>query len=131
MNQEQIMQIQMMEQEANQLNEQLQLIEQNVGELAELKESLKEIDAMEDGKEILANLGKRIYLPVEVKDKELIVEVGKGNLVKKNIPETLKVVESQINKLEDGKVQISNRMEELQAEMVNLISMLQKEQQKN
>ena len=44
MDQQLIIQIQLIEQEANQLNEQLQLIEQNIRELDDLKESLEEIN---------------------------------------------------------------------------------------
>ena len=50
MDQQQIMQIQMMEQEAQQLNQQLQLIEQNVSEMQELELSLEELNK-EDSKE--------------------------------------------------------------------------------
>jgi len=130
MNQEQIMQIQMLEQEANQLNEQLQLVEQNINEMTELSMSLKEVDEHKEGDEILANLGKKIYLPVEIKDKELIVEVGRGNLVKKSVSETLKIIDEHIKKLKQGKEQITCRVEEIQGEMIKLINILQKEQSK-
>jgi len=134
MKQEQIMQIQIMEQEANQLNEQLQLIEQNVSEMQELKASLDEIENSEGKTEILANLGKRIYIPVEIKEKgkdlKLVVEVGKGNFVKKNISETKEVVDEQVNKLMQGKNQIMARLEELQAMMMKLMGEIEKEQVK-
>jgi len=129
MNPESIMQIQMMEQEANQLNEQLQLVEQNVNEMLELKASLDEIGKKEN-MEILANLGKRIYIPVEIKDKNLIVEVGRGHYIKKTPEETVKVVEVQLDRLMKGKGQIMGRLEELQTEMMKMIEDIQKEQEK-
>ena len=43
MNQEQLIELQMIEQEANQLNQQTELIEQNLGEIQELREGLEEI----------------------------------------------------------------------------------------
>ena len=128
MKQEQIIQIQLMEQEANQLNEQTQLIEQNIREMSELKESLDEIE--KNGKDILANLGKRIYIPVEIKDKNLIVEVGKGNYVKKNIKDTMKVIDEQINGLMEGRGQIIARLDELQGEMMKLVGEIEKGQGK-
>ncbi|MFH1359039.1 MAG: prefoldin subunit alpha [archaeon] len=129
MNQESIIKIQMMEQEANHFNEQLQMIEQNIKEMQDLKASLEEIDKKEN-KEILANIGKKIYIPVEIKDKNLIVEVGRGHYVKKTVGDTSKVVEEQINKLSDGKIQIMTRLEELQNEMMNLIGEIEKEYRK-
>jgi len=127
MKQEQIMQIQMMEQEVNQLNQQLQLIEQNIKEMGELSESLEEI-GNEKNKDILANLGKRIFIPVEIKDRKLIVEVGKGNFVKKSVSETKEVIERESKKLMEGRAQIMERLTSLQMEMNNLFMDMQKEQ---
>jgi len=129
MNQESIMKIQMMEQEANQLNEQLQMIEQNVNEMLELKASLDEI-GKEENKDILANIGKKIFIPVEIKARELIVEVGKGHYVKKTPEETIKIVEGQLDRLMEGKNQIMARLEELQGEMQGLIMEIEQEQAK-
>jgi len=126
MDQQKIMQIQMMEQEGQQLNEQLQMIDRNITEMNELKESLVEIEKGEDN--ILANLGKGIYLPVEIKDRKLVVEVGRGNYVKKSIKDTEKVVEEQVLKLSEGKGQIMTRLNGLQMEMQGLIMEFQKAQ---
>mgnify|MGYP002725846212 CR=1 FL=1 len=126
MDQQKIMQIQMMEQEGQQLNEQLQLVDRNIQEMSELKASLVEIEKGED--DILANLGKGIYLPVEIKDRKLVVEIGKGNYVKKSIKDTEKVVEDQVLKLNEGKGQITERLNALQMEMQGLIMEFQKAQ---
>ena len=122
-----MMQMQMLQQEAQEMNQQLQLIEQNISEMQELKSSLEEIEK-DKNKEILANIGKRIYLPVEIKDKNLFVEVGKGNFVKKSVPEAKKVVDEQIKKLIIGKTDITKRLEELQQEVNNLMQELIKAQ---
>lgn len=120
MNQESVIKFQLMEQESNQLNDQLQIIEHNLNEMLELKASLKEIDK-KDVKEILANLGKKIYIPVEIKSKELMVDVGKGHYVKKTIEETIKIIENQLDRFMEGKTQIMARLEELQEEMQELV----------
>lgn len=132
MKQEQIIQIQLIDQEVNQLNEQLKLIELNVHEMNELNLSLNEIDSLDNkkDKEILANLGRKIYLPVIIKDNKLIVEVGKNNFVKKSIPETKKIVDDQIERLNDAKYQIIERLNELQIGMDNLIGEIEREQSK-
>jgi len=127
MNQEQIMQMQMMEQEANQLNQQLEIIDQNIKEMQELAESLVELEK-DDCKEILTNLGKKIYLPVEVKEKKLIVEVGNKNFVEKSVPETKKVLEEQIKKLMAAKTDIVSKLEDMQVEMQNVMMQLQQAQ---
>ena len=116
----------MMEQETQQLNQQLQLIDQNVSEMQELELSLEEIDK-EDSKELLANLGKGIYIPVEIKDKKLIVEVGKKNFVKKTIPQAKEIIKNQLEKLVAAKAQTMERLEALQTEINGLMEVIQKQ----
>ena len=120
MNQEQLIQLQVIEQEANQLEQQLQLIEQNLAEMQELSSGLNELENSGE-KDVLANIGKGIYIPAEIKSKELIVEVGNKNFVKKTIPETKKIIEEQIEKLNSAKQQIVDKVDELQGQMNGLI----------
>ena len=132
MKQEHIIQIQLIEQEANQLSEQLKLIELNVQEMNELKLSLDEIDNLDDNnKKILTNLGRKIYLPVTINDNKLIVEVGKNNFVKKSIPETKEIINDQTEKLNDAKSQIIEMLNNLQTKMDNLINEIEREQNKS
>ncbi|MBT4135744.1 prefoldin subunit alpha [archaeon] len=125
--QEQIMQIQMMEQEGNQLNQQLELIEQNVSEMNALRESLKEIESSESD-EILANIGKKIFIPVKIREKKLIVDIGQGNLVKKTIPDAISLIEGQIGKLNQANEQVRERLGVIQQESENLMKVFEKAQ---
>jgi prefoldin alpha subunit len=130
MNQEQIIQMQVLEQEAEALSQQLQLIEQNLSEINDLGLSLEEIEK-KDNKEILVNIGKRIYLPVEIKDNNLFVEIGKGNFIKKTCSETREIIKGQIKKLIIGREEITARLNELQQEANNLMQIYIKESQKD
>jgi prefoldin alpha subunit len=130
MDKSQLMQLQMMEQEANQIEQQLQLIEQHTSDLNSLKIGLDELEKT-DKKEILANIGKGIYINAEIKNKELLVEVGDKNLVKKTIPETKKIVESQIAKLTDAKQEMMQRIESLGLEMNEIIRTIDYSQDKS
>ena len=114
-----------MEQEVNYLNQQLQLIDENIKEMTQISDSLEGISK---GNEILSNLGKKIYLPVEVKDDKLVVEVGKGNYVKKSVSETKEILERENNKLMEGKGKIIERLDFLQEEMSKMLMELQKAQ---
>jgi len=119
-NQEQIIQLQMIEQEAQQLEQQLQLITQHLEDMKKLKTDLDELKKSED-KEILANIGKGIYIPAEIKSKELLVEIGRKNLVKKTIPEAKEIIDEQVGKLIIAKEEIMNKIKSLQIEMNNLL----------
>ena len=120
MNQEQLIQLQAIEQETQQLEQQLQLVEQSIIEMQSLISSLDEIEKT-DKKEIFANIGRGIYIPAEIKDKTLSVEVGNKIFVKKSIPETKEIIEDQVQKLGSAREQISDRIEDLRQEVNQLI----------
>ncbi len=130
MKQEHITQLQLMEQEIMNLNEQLKLIENNVSELKSLEESLDELDN-KNSKEILINIGKKVYIPVEIKEKKLFVDVGKNNIIRKSIKETKEIINQQIYKLFSGKGQIMERLQDIQEEMEDILIESENENEKD
>ena len=118
--QETIIKIQMMEQEINNLNEHLQIIEQNNGYMNGLVDTINEIDKNET-KEIMVDLGKRIFIPVEIKERKLFLDVGKGNFVKKSLKETKDIIDAEKMKLIDSKNEIIRGLNQLNEEMENMI----------
>ena len=118
--QESIIKIQMIEQEINHLNEQLQIIEQNNGYMNGLVDTINEIDKNET-KEIMVDLGKRIFIPVEIKESKLFLDVGKGNFVKKSLKETKDIIDAEKMKLIDSKNEIIRGLNQLNEEMENMI----------
>ena len=80
-----------------------------------------EVIEKKETKEILANIGKKIYIPVEIKDKNLIIEVGNKKFVKKSISETKELIEEQIIKLNSARQEITERFEQLQEEAGKLM----------
>lgn len=103
------------------LTEQLRLVEQQISELSLFGE---ELDVIKENKnaEILAPIGKSVYAPVKVNsDKKLLVEVGSGFLVNKDINETRGVIVEQKQRLESFKIQISAELDNLTKELQGLI----------
>ena len=125
--QEYFMKMQMLGQEAEKIEQQVQMIDQQNMELMAVRES---IAAMKENKnkEILANLGKGIFVKADIKDENLFVNVGKDVLVKKTADETLKIIDEQLAKLTAGKEQFIGRISELQEEMQALLMEAQKHQ---
>ncbi|HLC31652.1 MAG TPA: hypothetical protein VJK51_03215, partial [Candidatus Nanoarchaeia archaeon] len=94
MDQEQLQKAQMLEYHLKQTEQQLELVKQ---QYAELEQTQAQLEALEtnDTKEILASLGKGLYLPTTIREKRLFVEVGAGVIVRKTPEETKKVVQEQ------------------------------------
>ena len=131
--QEYFMQMQILGQEAEKLDQQMQMIEQQTIELAAVRDSIVSIKESSSDKnkkesEILANLGKGIFIKADLKEKDLYVNIGKDVIVKKTPDETLKIIDEQTKKMADGKIAMTERIQQLQIEMNNLLMNAQKEQ---
>ncbi len=104
------------------LTEQFKLVEQQISELTLFGE---ELDVIKENKnaEILAPIGKSVYAPVTVNtEKKLLVEIGAGYMVNKDINETRQVIVEQKARLESFKLQISAELDNLTNELQSLIA---------
>ena len=118
--QELMFKLSMFEQQIQQLQQQLQAIEQALTEITSLNFGLDEL-INSTGKEILAPIGKGIFAKTKLLSEELTVDVGGKNFVKKSIPETKKIIESQIKKLEEVKIELNNNLEKTGEEFMKLM----------
>lgn len=122
--QELMFKLTMFEQQIKQLQEQLQAVEQAVLEVSTLNAGLEDIKA---GKGIMASVGKGIFVKAKLISEDLIVDVGDKNFVKKNIPETQKLIKTQIKKLGEVKQELETRLEEVNHEVMQVINDAQEE----
>ena len=90
------------EQQMRQIQQQLEAVQSGAEEISSLSTGLDELANGKD-KEILAALGRGIFVKAKLISEDLIVDIGDKNLVRKSIPETKKIIEEQIKKL--GKVE--------------------------
>jgi len=104
------------EQQIQQLQQQLQAIEQAIVEMDSLNLGLDELVGSKD-KEILAQIGRGIFAKTKLLSEELIVDIGGKNFVKKSIPDTKKIIEEQIEKLEDVKKELEGNLEKINDEL--------------
>ncbi len=118
--QELMFKLSMFEQQIQQLQQQLQSIEQALTEITSLNFGLDEL-INSTGKEILAPIGKGIFAKTKLLSEELTVDVGGKNFVKKSIPETKKIIEKQIKKLEEVKIELNNNLKKTGEEFMKLM----------
>jgi len=112
------------EKQIRELQQQIEAIENGIGELNSLDFGLDELVG-NVGKEIYAPLGKGIFVKAKLISEELNVDIGKGNLVKKSIPDTKRLIEEQIGKLEGIKIELENNLEEMGKEINEIINQTQ------
>ena len=114
--QEVIMRLGIFEQQFKQLQQQLEAVEKNILELEELNYGMDEIKGSA-GKEIMAPIGKGIFIKAKILSEELLVDVGNKALVKKSISETKKIISEQISKMKAMRIELNSSMKELEEEL--------------
>jgi prefoldin alpha subunit len=115
--QEKLIRLSMLEQDAKQLEQQLVMIEQNIMELQILMASLDDIENAKEKEEMLSQIGKNIFVRTELLSKDLLVNIGAKTIVKKNIPETKRIIEKDISKLSELRERLALEFQKIVAEM--------------
>jgi prefoldin alpha subunit len=112
--QEMYLNLQLLDQQIKQTQKQVQVLNNQLVELSMTKQSLDDLKEINKGTEILVPISSGIYSKAELKDNnELIVNVGSNVTVKKNIEETKKLVNDQIEELAKIQIQMNTELEKL------------------
>jgi len=119
--QELMFKLAMYEQQIRQFQQQLQAIEEGIIDMQTLNLELDELKGS-NGKEILAQIGKGIFVRSKIISEDLVVGIGSKNFVKKNITETKKTISEQIEKLEDIKKELNVGLEKISEEITKTIN---------
>jgi len=105
---------QMMEQQIVAIQQQLQAVEQTLLDMTSLNLGLDEI---KKDKEILASVGAGIFAKAKIISEELVVGIGDKNYLKKSIPQTKKLIQEQILKLEKVRESLEGELEKINEEI--------------
>jgi len=130
MNEEVMFQAQLLQEEAQKVQNQLEAVEQQLHELTEFNTHLSILDKTQE-KEMLSSMGKGIYAKTTLVDKNLYLEVGAGVIVKKTPLEVIKVVEDQIKKLGQMRVHLLGQKEVCSRTMQELLNELKSQNPKH
>lgn len=115
--QEIMMKLQMYEQQVQQIQQQLQMIEQGIAELHILDSGLSDLKGKKD-KEILAPVGRGMFVKAKLLSEDLIVDIGGKNFVTKSIPDAKKLIEEQLTKLDDVKTELEKAMKDVEKDVL-------------
>jgi prefoldin alpha subunit len=114
------------ERQIKELQQQIESIEKGIVELTSLNFGLNELIG-KTGEEIYAPMGRGIFVKAKLISEELSVDIGEGNVVKKSIPDTKKLIEEQVAKLEQVKNELEKSLEEIGEEMTQVMNSVQHE----
>ncbi len=115
----------MFEQQMQSIQQQLQAVEKAIMDMSTLSIDLDELKDSK-GKEILASIGKGIFVKTKLLSEELTVDIGGKNFVKKSISDTQEIIKEQIKKLRDTKKELNKALEEINKQLTEIILKNQK-----
>lgn len=128
--QEMFLRLSVLEQQMQYLQQQLDAVEKGITQLQELDFNLNEIQGA-NGKEILAQIGTGIYVPAKLLSETLTVNIGENNFVKKSVPETKKIIQLQIKKLQETQDELEQHLDSINHELLDFIQRYQSESSEN
>lgn len=117
----------MMHQQTQELEEQAKVIDTQLDELKAFQDHMTTLSESEE-KEMLAMLGKGVFIKTNIAEKELFVDVGKGYLVKKKPEDALDIIKEQTGRLGELKVQVVTQYEQLTTQLQMHIQDLEAQQ---
>tara|TARA_Y100000310_G_C20431721_1_gene691806 strand:+ start:202 stop:609 length:408 start_codon:yes stop_codon:yes gene_type:complete len=117
----------MFEQQIRGIQEQMQAVEQAILDLSTLTKGLEDLKGKKD-QEILAQMGRGIFVKAKLLSEELIVDVGGKNLVKKDIKSTQEIINDQLNKLNEVQAGLNENLEKINEEITKQILESQKKE---
>ena len=120
-NEEILFELSMLEQQAQELKQQIEQVNSHLNDLENLKLGLIKLEQTKE-KEILAPLGRGIFIKSEAKEDEVFVNVGSRIVVKKSFKGAEEIIEKQISELERVKVEIERQMEIIESKFVQLVN---------
>lgn len=115
--QERMVRLSILEQQARQINQHLEMLDQQIIELQLLKMSLDDLKKAEVKDEILASIGKNIFIKTALQSKELLVDIGAKTVVKRSIDETKELIDKDISSLSTTREKILEELNQLAAEI--------------
>ncbi len=125
--QELMFKLSMFEQQMQQLRQQIQAVDEGLVDISSLKMSLDELKGKKD-KEVLAPMGRGIFVRTKLLSEDLLVDVGGKNIVKKSIPEAKDIIEEQIKKLNEIRKDLGKKLEEINGELTKTVMEAQKKE---
>jgi prefoldin alpha subunit len=123
MDEELILKLQESHGQSKEVEEKINLVDQHINDLTNFEKSINELESTKES-EILASVGKGVYIKSEIKERKLFVDVGSGILVRKEVGEAKDIVGKQIKKLIEMKQDLSMQFSALDEEMKLLMGQI-------
>ncbi len=129
--QEKLYVYQMLKEQKKLFSEQLSLLKEAIEEDVRTERTIEKQEKKK-GKKVMCPLGSECYYISEIKNAEkIIVNVGAGILIEKNLKEAKKFLSSRKTELQINKNNIEKKLEKIERELIKIEPEIQRILQKN
>lgn len=116
MNEEMLIKLSLLEQQARQLEQQIEQVDSQIQEFETLILSLSKLKDNKS-KEILTPIGRGIFSKAELKEDKFFVNIGSGIFVKKDSGESIEVINKQISQLKEIRIELIKAISKINEEL--------------
>ena len=114
--QEMYMEYQMLDQHIKKMQSQIETLTNQLMEATATKNSLDELDKIKSGKEIFVPISSGIFVKAAIREtSDLLVNVGAGAVVQKDLPSAKKLVQKQLEEMKQVHERMINEVERMAA----------------
>lgn len=120
-----IVQATILQQQSEETEQNLSFINEQLSELQEFSKQIKFLSESRNN-EIFSSIGRGVYAKSSLSDNNLFVNAGSGVLVKKTREETKNIIDSQIEKLNEARIQLMSQMEMFNLQLHEMVEKIEK-----
>ena len=113
------------ERQIMQVQEQLAAVEQAILDMSQIEFGLDDLKGKVN-EEIMAPVGRGIYVKAKMLSEDLVVDVGGRNFVKKDIDSTKELIRGQVKNLENIKNELNKELDGINEEITQIMRDYQK-----
>lgn len=119
-NEDLMIQLSLLEQRSEEVRQQIETVEEQAKEMDALKSSLEALDKNKNG-EVLANLGRGIFVKTQVGDDQVFLNVGSKTFIRKSFKDAAEIVEKQVSELGEIKHHLMHSLEDINLNLQSLV----------
>lgn len=129
MNQELLFKAQFLQKQAEEMEQNLELVDRELEDLQKLDANIEFLINSKE-KSSISLIGKGLHIKTNIESKELFVEVGAGVIVKKSPEEARKIIITQIKKLNEARIHLLGKLDIYHRTIESVVKEIEQEQNK-
>lgn len=121
MDQEILFKASKLEKRHQEIQESIDYVDSQILELEQFLQSVREFSSF-SGKEMISSIGKGVHVKTSLAEKDFLVEVGAGVVLKKTPEQTTEIIQNQLSRIKSARINMLSEMDNIRAEFQSLIS---------